>query len=188
MAHEQRLSELSLGEWAVLALLCEGDVHGWALVRALAPDGEIGQVWSIRRALVYRTIDLLLADGLVERAGVEPGTRGSPRMLLRVSRDGRRAVDRWLTEPVDHVRDLRSALLLKLLFAQRAGRDRIALLRSQREILEITVRGLKARQQGDDESAETVRAFRLETARGGLRFVEGELRRLEAEPGSARLS
>ena len=54
----------SLGGWAVLALLHEGDTHGWALVRALAPEGEIGRVWSIRRALVYRTVELLIEAGL----------------------------------------------------------------------------------------------------------------------------
>ena len=43
----------------MLALLCEGDAHGWLLVRALAADGEIGSVWTVRRALVYRSIDAL---------------------------------------------------------------------------------------------------------------------------------
>ena len=71
--------QLSLGAWAVLALLCEGDTHGWALVRAMAPLGEIGRIWSIRRALVYRTVDLVVAAGLVERAGIEQGSRGSTR-------------------------------------------------------------------------------------------------------------
>ena len=75
----------SLGAWAVLALLCEGDTHGWALVRALAPDGEIGRVWSIRRALVYRTVDLVVEAGTVERAGVEPGTPSSMRTLLHAT-------------------------------------------------------------------------------------------------------
>src|ERR1700730_14479024 len=97
--------QLSLGAWAVLALLCEGDTHGWALVRALAPQGEIGRVCSIRRALVYRTVGVVLAAGLVERAGTERGTRGAPRTLLHVTAGGRGAVDRWLDEPVVHVRD-----------------------------------------------------------------------------------
>lgn len=167
----------SLGGWAVLALLSEGDAHGWALVRALAPEGEVGRVWSIRRALVYRTLEQLLDSGLVEPAGSEPGTRGSPRTVLRASAAGRSAVRGWLGEAVPHVRDLRSALLLKLLFAQRAGVDRLPLLEAQREILADTVRALEAPAAGEEEPAATVRMFRLETARGGLRFVEGELTR-----------
>ena len=90
-------AQLSLDGWAVLALLCEGETtHRWALVRALAPEGEIGRVWSVRRALVYRTAELLIDAGLAERAGVEPGSRGSPRTLLRASAAGRRAVAAWL--------------------------------------------------------------------------------------------
>ena len=168
----------SLGGWAVLALLCEGDAHGWALVRTLASDGEVGSVWSIRRALVYRTVELLLEAGMVEQAGSEPGTRGSPRTMLRVRPAGRQAVRRWLTEPVAHVRDLRSALLLKLLFAQRAGVDRIPLLEAQRAILADTVVALEAPVGAEEEAVATARVFRLETARAGLRFVDGELARL----------
>src|ERR1700722_16332972 len=116
--------QTTIGEWAVLALLCERGTHGWTLVRALQSGGEIGRVWSIKRPLVYRTIDQVIDAGLVERAGAELGDRGSSRTLLHATRRGRRARDRWLAEPVAHVRDLRSELLLKLLFAERSGRDR----------------------------------------------------------------
>jgi DNA-binding PadR family transcriptional regulator len=175
---ESPQQQTSLGTWAVLALLREGDTHGWALVRALAPEGEIGRVWSIRRALVYRTVELVIEAGQAERAGVEQGTRGSPRTLLHLTPTGRRAVERWLVDPVWHVRDLRSALLLKLLFAQRAGLDRGPLLRAQHAILAETAAAIEAQIATDSGSEVTVRAFRLETARAGLRFVEGELARL----------
>jgi DNA-binding PadR family transcriptional regulator len=168
----------SLGAWATLALLCEAEAHGWALVRALAPDGEIGRVWSIRRALVYRMIESLIESGMIEQAGSEPGTRGSPRNVLRVTRAGRRAIGRWLAEPVPHVRDLRSALLLKLLFAQRAGLDRLPLLEAQSTILAETVLALEAPPPREEEAAQTARMFRLETARAGLRFVEAERARI----------
>jgi hypothetical protein len=46
---EPPVQALSLAEWAVLALLCEGDAHGWMLVRVLAPDAELGAVWTVRR-------------------------------------------------------------------------------------------------------------------------------------------
>ena len=48
------LPELSLGEWATLALLREEPTHGWAIVKLLAPAGEVGSVWSLSRPLVYR--------------------------------------------------------------------------------------------------------------------------------------
>lgn len=176
----------SLGGWAILALLCESDTHGWALVRALAPGGEVGRVWSIRRALVYRTVELLHEAGTIEQAGSEPGRRGSPRMMLRVTATGRRALARWLADPVTHVRDLRSELLLKLLFSQRADLDRAPLLAAQRAILVDTVVALEAPGEAEEESTATVRRFRLETARAGLRFVEGELDRVYATAAAAQ--
>jgi DNA-binding PadR family transcriptional regulator len=173
--------QLSLGAWAVLALLCERDTHGWALVRALAPSGEIGAVWSIKRALVYRTVDVVIDAEMVERAGVEQTARGSTRTLLHATPAGRRSVGWWLAEPVAHVRDLRSALLLKLLFSQRAGLDRGPLLAAQHAILAETAGALEAQlAQGGAEL--TVSAFRLETALAGLRFVAGELARLPRQP------
>jgi DNA-binding PadR family transcriptional regulator len=176
------LQQPSLGAWAVLAVLCEGDTHGWALVRAMTPDGDIGRVWSIRRALVYRTIEMAVEAGLAERAGAEPGMRGSSRTLLRVTPTGRQAVAEWLGEPVDHVRDLRSGLLLKLLFLQRSGLDRAPLLRAQRAVLAEALAALEAHTSDDSPADVTVRAFRLETARAGVRFVDGELARLAGNP------
>jgi len=182
-----RMEELSLplGAWTVLALLCEGDTHGWTLVRALAPDGEIGRVWSIRRALVYRTIEQLLEAGLAARAGLEPGSRGSPRTLLRATPAGRRALRRWLAEPVVHVRDLRSELLLKLLFAARSGADPSPLLRAQHKLLSATLAALTAPVDGDHDFDVTMRSFRAETASAGLRFVDAERQRL-AQRGRGR--
>jgi DNA-binding PadR family transcriptional regulator len=176
--------ELPLDAWAVLALLREQETHGWTLARALAPNGEIGRVWSIKRAVVYRNVQTLIDAGLIERAGIEPGARGSPRTLLRLTPAGRGAVELWLGQPVEHVRDLRSDLLLKLVFAQRSGLDRAPLLQAQRAILVGAVDALDGEADAAEEpGAATVRHFRLETARAGLRFVEGELARL---PGGLR--
>ena len=54
-------SAVGLGEHAVLALLAEQPRHGWAIVRALAPGGEIGRIWTLSRPLAYRAIDNLEA-------------------------------------------------------------------------------------------------------------------------------
>jgi hypothetical protein len=35
--------ELTAGEWAVLALVNEQPTHGFALARAMAPDGDVGR-------------------------------------------------------------------------------------------------------------------------------------------------
>ena len=62
--------ELTAGEWAVLALLAEGPTHGFVIVRAMEFEGEVGRVWSVRRPLVYRAVDTLIAHELVRLAGM----------------------------------------------------------------------------------------------------------------------
>ncbi|MEZ5099646.1 MAG: PadR family transcriptional regulator [Thermoleophilia bacterium] len=75
-------------EWSVLALLCERPSHGFALARALAPEGEVGRVWSSTRPLVYRALDQLASAGLVREAGSEAGDRGPRRTLLEPTAQG----------------------------------------------------------------------------------------------------
>ena len=57
-------------------------------------------------------------------------------MLLAPTPRGRQALRRWLARPTEHVRDLRSELLIKLLLLERSGTDETPLLRAQLELLE----------------------------------------------------
>lgn len=161
----------------MLALVAEAPTHGWAVARALSPDGEVGAAWTFPRALVYRALDTLLAAGLIEEKGVEDGTRGPRRTIVGCTRAGRDRVRRWLVEPVGHVRDARSLLLLKLVFSRRAGRDARPLLLSQQAALIAIEEALAARlaAAAGDETEQLLAAFRLETTRAVARFVDGLL-------------
>src|SRR5436853_4514927 len=130
---------LAPGEWAVLALLSERPAHGWAVASQLGPSGELGSVWSLGRPLVYRSIDILAERGLIEPAGHEPGLRGPNRPLYRTTCAGATALVQWLEEPVEHVRDVRSLLLLKLIFAERTGIDPRSTLDAQHARLPAAV-------------------------------------------------
>ena len=77
--------DLGAGEWAVLALLAEQPTHGFAVARAMAPEGEIGKVWTIRRPLVYRAIDVLTEPGLVRPTGTAPSSSGPRRTLVKAT-------------------------------------------------------------------------------------------------------
>src|SRR5215475_1373104 len=113
--------ELAPGEWSVLALPAEEPGHGWALARQMARDGEIGRVWALGRPLVYRALELLDERGLIEPVGSERGVRGPNRTVFRSTPAGGVSLARWLEEPVERVRDVRSLLLLKLVLIDRAG-------------------------------------------------------------------
>jgi PadR family transcriptional regulator AphA len=174
---------LAPGEWAVLALLGERPAHGWALAGQLGPSGELGSVWALGRPLVYRSLEILERRGLIEPAGLEASERGPKRTVFRVTADGRAALERWLAEPVAHVREVRSQLLLKLVFAERAGVDPERMLLAQHESIAAAVHSLETRAGGSSGSERILLRFRLESTRAVLRFIEGML--AESVPASA---
>jgi hypothetical protein len=56
---------------------------------------------------------------------------------------GRRAARIWLDNPVEHVRDVRSVLLVKLAFLERAGRSPRALLEAEQQQVMALIDGLQ---------------------------------------------
>ena len=96
-------TEPSLPEWAALGLLCERPAHGWAVAQALAPEGEIGRVYSCTRPLTYRALGQLRDAGLVEVKGTVASDAGPARTTLGPTRRGRAAFARWRGSPIEHV-------------------------------------------------------------------------------------
>lgn len=135
----QSLPELSLTEWVVLAVLAETDAHGFAIAKELRPDTDLGRVITIHRPLVYRALDRLVTAGLVEPHATEPGDSGPKRTRHGVTRQGRSFVDRWLDQPVGHIRDLRIEFLAKVRLNQRRSRSIQPLVTAQRETLAATL-------------------------------------------------
>ena len=174
---EEVMAERTLapGEWAVLALLSERPSHGWAVASQLDPSGELGSVWSLGRPLVYRSIDILAERGLIEPAGHEPGLRGPNRTIYRTTCAGATALVQWLEEPVEHVRDVRSLLLLKLIFAERTGIDPTPMLEAQHVTIRDAVAMLSDRMRASAGSEAILLRFRLESTKAVQRFVEGLL-------------
>src|SRR5271170_6064063 len=121
------LPEMSLPEWLVLAILSRQSAHGFAVAQLTAPDGDLGRVWQIPKAVVYRAIGLLLEAELIAPEGTEPG-QGPQRTVYTATPPGHVAAGRWLHTPVEHVREIRSHLLLKLALLDRVGEDPAELL------------------------------------------------------------
>ena len=168
--------ELTPGESCVLALLVERPRHGWGLAALLAREGELGTIWSMARPLVYTSLRRLEAGGYARPAGLERGERGPQRVIFEATPQGRKATRAWLREPVEHVRDIRSLFLLKVVLAQRLRIDLEPLLVRQRALMTPFVAWLEARLEDVDASADpteaTVLSFRLETAQTTIRFID----------------
>lgn len=161
----ERRHQAQLGEWAALGVVFQEPAHGWAIARRLHSDGDVGRVWSLSRPLTYRALDALTEQGLIEPVGSEPGTAGPNRTILAVTPAGGAAFRRWVDTPVEHVRDVRSELLLKLVLAEQSGLDTAALLSAQRVIVERVA----ARRP---EPADVVALWRHESTLTVLRFLD----------------
>lgn len=172
---------LSLAEHVCLALIAQDVSHGWALGSLLAPDGELGRIWSLSRPLTYRAIDGLVDKGLVTRSGQAAG-RGRDRVIIAATPAGRRAAKAWLAAPVEHLREVRTELLVKLHLRERAGLDNRDLLERQLEVFEPAIDVLTATHRDDD----LVDLWRRESARAVRRFLDQALRPVEPPPGPRR--
>jgi tRNA-Thr(GGU) m(6)t(6)A37 methyltransferase TsaA len=175
-------TEPSLHEWAALGLLCESPAHGWSVARELAPSGSVGSIYSCTRPLVYRALRQLRDADLVEVRGTGPSEKGPAYTTLGPTRRGRARFGRWRRSPVRHVRDLRSELMLKLLFHDRAGLDPGDLLERQATVLARTERSFEEQLESSEGFDRTLALWRLTASRGALSFVDALLDKRAAEP------
>lgn len=164
--------ELSAGEWAVLALLGEQPAHGFAIARAMAPGGEVGQVWAMRRPLVYRALETLEQREMIRPAGTVPSQSGPQRTILEVTPAGTQALAGWLKQPVSHVRDGRSLLMLKLLFLTRQGADTEPLLTAQRTHFSLQADRLSTAVDEAEGFDRALLLWRLNSTTAAVRFTE----------------
>lgn len=163
-----RRSTLSLHEWAVLGVLVERPRHGYDIAVALRPSAPVGAAWRVERQFVYRALDRLEALGFVAPRRTEPSGSGPPRTVFGPTRRGRSALQRWLAEPVVHLREVRSALLLKLVLRRQLDLPWDGLIAAQR----ATFAPLLAEHAAAPSSDDVVAAWRRESAGAVGRFLD----------------
>lgn len=164
---------ISTAGLGVLGAVAEGRTHGFAVASLFAANGDLGRVWRIPRAVVYRELGRLEDAALVQSDGIETDGPGPDRTVVRVTAAGRRRLHAWLDEPVLRPRDARSALLLKLALLDRSGRDPSALIAAQRDVFTARLVDLRA----DVAAAEpgsferTLALWRVSSTRAVLDFL-----------------
>ena len=161
---------LSLAEWVVLVLVTERPTHGFPIAQLTAHDGELGRIWHIPRPIVYRALSRLAEAGLIGADGSEPG-RGPQRTIYAATPAGRSAAKTWLRTPVEHVRDVRSHLLMKLALLHRAGQDPTELLRRQRDVLAPIAAAMAAERPDPAGFEATLLAWRRANAQATISFL-----------------
>ena len=126
----ERRPTLSLNEWAVLGLLVEQPRHGYDIAAELRPGSPIGAPGG--SAASSSTGPSSGSRPWAWPSPAAPNRRGGPpaRSTGRPAGAAPRCGS-GSTTPVEHLRDVRSALLLKLVLLQRLGLDRTELVRAQ---------------------------------------------------------
>jgi PadR family transcriptional regulator AphA len=163
---------LSLAEWLVLCLVREEPTYGLVLAGLLARDGSLGQVWSVPKAVVYRALQRLEALGLIQTIGEQRTSQGPVRSLYQATPAGQAAAEAWLSTPVEHARDVRSELMVKLALLDRSGLDSRDLLRAQLGRLLPVAAALDDRLRATTGFEHTLVLWRHEAMTATLRFLE----------------
>ena len=163
---------LSLAEWLVLCLVREEPTYGLVLVGLLARDGSLGQVWSVPKAVVYRALQRLEALGLIRTVGEQRTSQGPVRSLCEVTPAGEAAAAAWLGTPVEHPRDVRSELMVKLALLDRSGTDSRDLLQAQLARLLPAAAALEDRLRATTGFEHTLVLWRHEAMAATLRFLQ----------------
>jgi DNA-binding PadR family transcriptional regulator len=161
---------LSADYWAVLGAVAEAPTHGYAIAKLLAEDGPLGRVWTMQLREVYNVLKKLTELELISAQATEPG-RGPRRTILRPTTAGQRRLRQWLVEPVDHVRDVRSLLLLKLLLLDRSHQDPTALIEAQTTKLSPVLEGLEQVRASADGFDRVLAQWRVTSYRATLEFL-----------------
>ena len=169
------IDHLDLPTEASLALVSLGVEHGYRLAQHFEPTSRVGEVLTLSRPVVYRALKTLESARLVT-ATETTGGRGQLKRLLRCTPQGQRHASEWLASPVTHIRDIRTALLLKLVIGDLHGLDATTLVERQRDTLQPIVGSLLA---GDERDA--VSLWRREQARSAMRFLD-ELQGIDRRP------
>jgi DNA-binding PadR family transcriptional regulator len=163
---------LSLTEWPVLCVVGEQPRRAKAIARLLDSDGSLGQVWRVRKPVIYQTLQRLEHLGLVCTTEQQASNQGPVRSLIDATPSGREAASAWLAQPVPHTRDLRSEFLVKLALLARARADPQPLIRAQREHLAPVADALRERLGSVSGFDRTLALWRFEAVSATVRFLD----------------
>ena len=103
--------------YALLALLSDGEAHGYELLKRFIR--RIGPFWHPNIGQVYQLLHELERRGLVVRRDEDAGSR--TRRVFRLTARGERALDTWLTRRPGWPAPLREEIFVRLLAAERGG-------------------------------------------------------------------
>ncbi len=120
-------------ELTLLGILRRAPMHGYDLYKAICTLDGFGLIWKIKQSAAYALLDKLEARGLLASTLI-PGENHPSRRQFRLTADGKQALDAWMHNPVDSIRNMRQDFFARLYFArEEGGASALALVGKQRE-------------------------------------------------------
>jgi PadR family transcriptional regulator AphA len=145
-------------------------------MRRFAPGSALGDVIHLSTSHLYALLARLEDDGLIAGEMQDAGNHPQ-RRVYRLTDLGRRAVQRWMAEPVGHPRDMRIDFPLKLYILRRGDPKGVSvLIHRQRQVFEDYIARLQAEEtpaDADDDAAfvTLMRLARIGRARAALEWL-----------------
>ncbi|HET7056879.1 MAG TPA: PadR family transcriptional regulator [Thermomicrobiales bacterium] len=172
MATRRRTRDEMPAEHALLGLLAQstGSRHGYDLAREFQSGSELGEVIRLEPGMLYHHLKKMERAGWVT-SHQEVVERRPARSVYALTLAGEAELDRWMSEPVGHTREIRLAFLVKLYLARQTDSALAErLIREQIATLgEIETTHLTDANGGDFSAA--VRALRLAQTRTALAWL-----------------
>ncbi len=123
-------------EYALLAFLHGGPLHGYEIHRRLADRAGLGRVWRLKQSHLYALLARLESEGLIDSRREPQATRPT-RRVFALTEAGRQALADWAQSPVARGREVRLDFMAKLYCARALGPAVVAqLIARQRAALE----------------------------------------------------
>jgi DNA-binding PadR family transcriptional regulator len=119
--------------YAILALLADGEAHGYRLLKRF--NQRLGPFWHPNIGQVYQLLHQLEQRRLVTRRDVTVGTR--LRRLFRLTARGERALHTWVARKPAFPPPMRDEIFVRILAVERQGAEA---LRQQLERQEVEYR------------------------------------------------
>jgi PadR family transcriptional regulator, regulatory protein AphA len=112
-----RKHSLQTMDTILLGLLSRQRMHGYDLYKELARLEGVGMVWRIKQSMIYAILDRLEREGLVEGQRVQAETRPD-RKEYQLTPAGKAVFLKWVSNPVQHGREMRQDFMARLYFAR----------------------------------------------------------------------
>ena len=167
-----RLYTPSVLDHIVLALLNEKPQHGFAIAKELVADESLQAVLTVRRPLVYRSINSLEAAGLIRPTKTEAGQQGSERTVYSPTSQGVSVSKSWLGSIVEHPRDARIELLAKFMLRDRAKLSNVGLAKRQRKLFAQFAYEFKQKEREAATNSKLVLRWRYESIHAMIRLLD----------------